>query len=436
MLRRRLHEGLNSVVGCVVSVLSLEIMSKAAGTHGNSKVHASQNFVLLLVIVFFTTFASSMVSGSAVIFLVKSLAVTMEATTALIGVLVAVSSVAMIAGNFLGGFLADRAGRKMTITVASVILVPSLFVYSIVPSVFLVVLVYFVHMFAMSMFQPALTAFVADLSRLSSRGKAFGRFNLFWLGSTVPGPLVGGFLVDSVGLRFPFMIGSLIAILGLAGSLGLVGIAGARASEGESSEVDGAKKVLMPLGRVLLFFGAIGFLSGLANGLLGPLIRDFPIYRLGADATQLGLVFSLGSGLATTLVQVPGGKLADKFGRKPLMLVSLLGAPFVIGLAFTGSVLGFTAVSAGLVAFGNLAAPAYQAWLMELVSSGRRAKVWGFVNAVTGAGQFFGPFISTWLWATQTWVAVPFIVAAVPWILQIPPILKLKETKTDTTRSV
>jgi MFS family permease len=67
---------------------------------------------------------------------------------------------------------------------------------------------------------------------------------------------------------------------------------------------------------------------------------------------------------------------------------------------------------------------------MELVSSGKRAKIWGFVNAVTGAGQFFGPFISTWLWATQAWIAVPFIVAAVPWILQIPPILKLKETKT------
>jgi MFS family permease len=91
-------------------------------------------------------------------------------------------------------------------------------------------------------------------------------------------------------------------------------------------------------------------------------------------------------------------------------------------------------VFAGLVAFGNLATPAYQASLMELVSDKRRAKVWGFVNAVTGIGQFFGPFISTWLWQTQPWVAVPFIVAAIPWVLQIPPILKLKETKAAETR--
>lgn len=408
------------------------VVGRGVGSGG----FVSRDFVLLLVIVFFTTFASVMVSGSAVVFLVKSLAVTPSATAAFIGVLVSVSSVAMILGNFAGGFLADRVGRKRTIGLACVVLSPSLFVYSVVPSVFLVVAVYFVHMFAMSLFQPAFTAFVADLSRLSSRGKAFGRFNLFWMGSTVPAPLVGGFLVDSVGLRFPFMVGSLVAVVGLIASFGLVSVSSEAAPvEKVSDDVD-AGKSLMPFRRVLLFFGGIGVLSGLANGLLGPLVRDFPIYRLGADATMLGLVFSLGSGLATALVQVPGGWLTDRFGRKPLMLFSLLGAPFVVGLAFTGSVAEFIVVSAGLVAFGNLAAPAYQAWLMELVHEGRRAKVMGFVNAVTGAGAFFGPFISTWLWETQVWVAVPFIVAALPWLLQVPPILKLRETKTRERHAV
>jgi DHA1 family multidrug resistance protein-like MFS transporter len=371
-----------------------------------------------------------MVSGSAVFFLLKSLAVTPEATTAFIGVLVSVSSLAMISGSFVGGFLADRVGKKLTIGLACVVLAPSLFVYSIVTSVFLVVLVYFVHMFAMSLFQPAFTAFVADLSRLSSRGKAFGGFNLFWMISTVPAPLIGGVLVDSVGLRFPFMIGSAVAVVGLAASFGLLSVSGRAIPLHEVSDSEADGKAPISLARVLWLFGAIAFLTGLANGLGGPLIRDFPIYKLGVDATQLGLIFSLGSGLATALVQVPGGFLADKFGRKPLALVSLLGAVFVVGLAFTGSVYEFILVSMGLFAFGNLGSPAYQAWLMELVVDTRRAKAWGFMNAVMGAGSFFGPFVSTWLWQTQTWVAVPFIVAAVPWILQVPPILKLVETKT------
>lgn len=52
-----------------------------------------------------------MVLASPVFFLVKDLVKTEEATAAIFGVLVSVSRVAMITGNFAGGFLADRIGR-------------------------------------------------------------------------------------------------------------------------------------------------------------------------------------------------------------------------------------------------------------------------------------------------------------------------------------
>lgn len=97
-----------------------------------------------------------------------------------------VNSLAMISGSFVGGFLANSVGKKMTIGLACVVLAPSLFFYSVANSVFLVVLGYFAHILAMFLFQPAFTASVADLSKLSSRGKAFGGFNLFWMISTVP----------------------------------------------------------------------------------------------------------------------------------------------------------------------------------------------------------------------------------------------------------
>lgn len=280
------------------------------------------------------------------------------------------------------------------------------------------------------MFQPAFAAFVADLSTVSSRGKAFGHFNLFWIGSTVPAPLVGGFLADTVGLRFPFSLGALISLLAVIGSFGLVEISGRTpAPEGDGQVETEAEKTLMPFVTVMLIFGVMNFLTGILNGMISPLIRLYCVFKLGVSATELGLVYSLGSGLVTTLVQIPGGRLTDTVGRKPLMLLSLLGVPFVITMAYTSSVSEFILASAGLVAFGNLSAPAYYAWLMDLVPSRKRARVSGLTNAITGVGVFIGAPLLTWIYEYQPSIVIPFIATSVPWIVQVPLILKLKETK-------
>lgn len=394
--------------------------------------YASRNFVLLLAIIFFTTFASSMVSASPVPFLIKSLAGTNEAFAVLIGVLGSVTSVALITSSFVGGFLADRVGRKKVIVLGSGMLVPSLFACTIAPNVFWVIGAYFVQIFSISLSQPAFTALVADMSRLSSRGRAFGRFNLFWIGSAVPAPFVGGFLADSIGLRFPFIVAVLMAFVGLVASFGLAGISSGTARRSEVIAEGEDEKILMPFGRVLLLFGTIGLLSGLASGLLMPLNRLYPMEKLHVSATELGLVFSLGFALVTTLVQIPGGTLTDKFGRKPIMLFSLLGAPFVVALAYTGSLSEYILATAGSMVFGNIAAPAYQAWQMELVPCSKRAVASGLINTISGIGMFCGPFVSVWLYQSQPSIAIAFVVAAIPWVLQIPPILKLKETKTTS----
>jgi MFS family permease len=394
-----------------------------------SATHLQRDFVLLLTVTFFSTFGSSMVSASPVPFLVKELAGTKTTFEELIGVLASVSSMAVITGNFAGGFLADRAGRKTVVILGSGALIPPLLAYAIVPNAAWVVALYFVQILSLSLTSPALIALVADVSKTNSRGMAFGQFYLFAIGSGVPGFVLGGYLADSVNLRFPFIVAALVALIGLAASLGLSETssrttfinANARKVEDEATP--------MPFTRFLIIFGAIGLLTGVATGMLTPLNRLYPIEVLHVDATELGLIFSLGSALVTALVQIPGGRLTDRFGRKPLMLISLLGAPFVAALAFTNSLFAFILVTAGLVAFGNIGAPAYSAWQMELVSCSRRASAGGLINAITGIGMSFSPFISVWLYLSQPNVAVAFVWAAVPWVLMIPPILMLKETK-------
>jgi DHA1 family tetracycline resistance protein-like MFS transporter len=290
---------------------------------------------------------------------------------------------------------------------------------------------YFIETFAIQMFQPSFQAMVADSSKTSSRGKAFGNYNLFWIGSTVPAPLFGGFLVDALGLRFPFVAASLIAVAGLFTSFWLAE-AHRQPTSTPSAQIDGeVEKTAMPFLDVILIFGIMGLLNGLLNGMLSPLLRFYLDFKLHTTPTELGLVFSLGSGLVTTLVQIPGGILTDKVGRKPLMLSSMLGAPFLIVMAFTGSVSQFILATAGLVALGNLGTPAYQAWMMDLVPSAKRARTTGIINTVTGIGLFIGPLLSTWIYESQGDIVLAFLVTTLPWILQTPLILMLKETKSS-----
>lgn len=382
--------------------------------------------------IFVVTFASSMISASPIYFLVKDLTQTPEATGAAYSALLSIGSVAYIISNFVSGFLSDRIGRKKVIVLGTVMLAPSLLAYYIVPNVVLMWGVYFVETFAIQMFQPSFQAMVADSSKTSSRGKAFGNYNLFWIGSTVPAPLFGGFLVDALGLRFPFIVASLISVTGLFTSFWLVETSRhPQPVPIVQTDVED-EKPLMPFSRVILIFGVFGLLNGLLNGMLSPLLRFYLDFKLHTTPTELGLVFSLGSGLVTTLVQIPGGILTDRVGRKPLMLISMLGAPFLIAMAFTSSITEFILATAGLVALGNIGTPAYQAWMMDFVQSARRARTTGIINTITGIGLFIGPLLSNWIYESQKDIVLAFIVTTLPWVFQTPLILKLKETKTSS----
>jgi MFS family permease len=65
--------------------------------------------------------------------------------------------------------------------------------------------------------------------------------------------------------------------------------------------------------------------------------------------------------LVTGLVQIPGGKLADRFGRKPLVLFGFLGVPLVALLGFSSSLMDFSLILGGISAVGNISSPAISA---------------------------------------------------------------------------
>jgi MFS family permease len=397
--------------------------------------YRSRVFLVLWAVNFVFTFAVSLISTPRP-YLAKEFvsgadveAATMEAY----GIMLSLGFVAVTLGYLLGGFAADLIGRKRVIVLSFFILAFGCGLFSIASGLSFLFLASFVEMFSVGFSGPAISAFVADCSAQSSRGKAYGVFNLSWVSAQVPAPLLGGFLADAVNLRSPFVIATFVSVVGLTLSIFLR--SGARENKQEAeldrmSFEDPDSKPIMPLLNVIALFSATNLANGLLNGFVGPLLSGFLIFKLNADPTMYGLVLSISSSLVTGLVQIPGGILTDRFGRKPLVLFGFLGVPLVLVLAFSRTLLEFGLIMGGISAVGNISSPAISAWLMDLVPQQRRATISGITQTLNGAGLSVGPTIGSYVWnSTKPDATMPCGFAALIFAVSLPFYLMIKETK-------
>ncbi|RMH18567.1 MAG: MFS transporter [Acidobacteria bacterium] len=133
------------------------------------------------------------------------------------------------------------------------------------------------------------------------------------------------------------------------------------------------------------------FLDLLGFGIILPSLPYFA-RQLGASGLLLGILFT-----SYSLAQLIGaaflGRLSDRFGRRPVLLLSLLGATLAMvasGLAHALPALVLARALAGL--FGGSIATA-QAYVADVTSPEERARYMGLLGASIGSGFVFGPVL-------------------------------------------
>lgn len=361
-----------------------------------------------------------------------------SATMEAYGVILSLGYVAITLGSLLGGFIADAIGRRTVVFASFITLAVGCGLFVVAPNLYWLFLASFIEMFALGFSGPAISALVADYSGQSSRGMAYGVFNLSWVTAQIPAPSLGGVIAQFSNLRTPFIIAASISIFGMLFSILMRGkhVEKRGVVEGEAVIKELGLKEAVSLKRVILIFSLTNLLNGLLNGFIAPLTRGFLMFRLNADPTEFGLVSSIAFGVVTGLVQIPGGKLADKFGRKPLTLFGFLGAPVVLILALSHSLLDFTLLMGAICAVGNISSPAISAWLMDLVPQHRRASVSGITRTLSGIGLSIGPTFGSFAWNnTKPDAPVPFGIAAVIYAVALPLYLMLAEPRKGSPKT-
>ena len=146
----------------------------------------------------------------------------------------------------------------------------------------------------------------------------------------------------------------------------------------------------------------------------GIVIPVLPFYAEGtifnATPRTVGLLFASYSIMQLIFSPVLGS-LSDKHGRRPVLLLSIIGTGIgflVLGFARTVLMLFVGRILDGITG-GNISTA--QAYIADITTPENRAKGMGLIGAAFGLGFVFGPAIGGIL--SQWGIQVPFIFAAV-----------------------
>jgi MFS family permease len=298
--------------------------------------------------------------------------------------------------QYYSGWLSDRLGRRpfMIVANASGVLGASLFIVAALTGDWLWLLPGVVLTGATLLADPVDQSMVAESSQASRRGTAYSLLVMAWTAPGIFAPALGGWLAQWWGFVPVFALQSLLYALGLLLVLRFlretIVPSGERSSWGEFKAAT-VRLVVPPRGlRGYYWTMAVdSFGWGLGLSLLfGMLTQTY-----GFTTFQLGIMSSL-MALTWTLSQWPAGKLIDRFGSKPVMLLSLVGSiPILLGFMLVSSFAAFAAIYGSLGVMAATWLPAQMAMLANSTSERGLGEAMGRLAAFQGLIGFPAPFV-------------------------------------------
>jgi DHA1 family tetracycline resistance protein-like MFS transporter len=126
----------------------------------------------------------------------------------------------------------------------------------------------------------------------------------------------------------------------------------------------------------------------------GIIIPVLPLYAEQFHATPMAIGWLTGIYSGMQIIFTPIlGKLSDRFGRRPVLMVSIAGTAIgfaLMGMATALPLLFVARILAGITG-GNISIP--QAYIADVTAPEKRSHAMGMIGAAFGLGFTFGPMI-------------------------------------------
>lgn len=329
----------------------------------------------------------------------------------LIGTLIAAYGLAAAVLQPVVSWWSDRVGKRKIFVIAGLaLLAVATFSFTLAGSFVDLALLRCLQGLGVALNVPTSFALISAHSRPSNRGASMGVYTTSRHLGFGLGPLISGFLYVFLGFFYTFVIAAFLVLLGMIlFSLFVADVPLKRDQAGPAKAAPSFQALLA--GKGLPTLGVVSILIAMTIVLIIPLEKEIN-ERLHLSAAEFGAAISALL-LGRLLFQFPMGKLADKIGRKPVILFGLLLlGPALLAVGFAGSawLLYGALILQGLATAG--VGPAGYALAADLAPRGSEARQLSVLTTAFGVGLTIGP-VMTGLLAGFLFFELPFIISSV-----------------------
>jgi MFS family permease len=320
----------------------------------------------------------------------------LDASYALVGLALAGEGLGMLLGDVPAGVLLRQLGRKGTMLLGLSSAMLSTVALFWVGSLSLAFMCRLITGFGHALWNVSRHAYVADVVQVSSRGRALAFLGgLFRIGHLL-GPIAGGILAATYGLRAMFPAFGAVYAIALLMVLVFVRSTRSMQPEGAARPAIYDSHLLSTLKahyRVLASAGAGQLFAQAIRAGRDVIIPLYAADVLGLDVRSIGLIVGIGMAAEVALFY-PAGWIMDRWGRKyaivPCFAIQALGMLFV---PLAAGLVGL-AVAAVVIGLGNgLGSGSMMVLGADLAPQETRGEFLGLWRLIGDAGSSGGPLV-------------------------------------------
>ena len=288
----------------------------------------------------------------------------------------------------------DRYGRRPFFLAGLVAYAATMFTFAFSNQVWGIMVARTVQGVASAFLWLAARAITADVAQAEDRARSFGRVDQFATRGGILGTFIG------FGVLFPLGIedGWRPLFLGYGAVSLLATLLALRRLPETNPHAGHAERRPIAWSRPWVLLLLVTAVTGASWAMVSPILMIFLQEKLAVGVDDLALAF-LPSALVWALLPARLGKLADRFGRKPLMVLGMAAAAstsFLIpGLTSLVGLAALWALQALCYAAGD---PAEQALVADLTGGDQRGRAFGLYTLAAGLGATVGPLVGGWLY--------------------------------------